>query len=166
MQPWDLSLAVDPRCRCPLHELGERVTGAELAALVSDFDRAAFGIATRHGVRVVKTIGDEVMLCALDANAVCRAAIALVEFCRTHAVFGAARGGVAAGDVLEQDGDCYGPVVNRAARFVGAAPDGTVMVDDLVVEGLTAEFAAVVRTPIEHRGLGHVPWNELVLGPD
>lgn len=104
-------------------ELGERVTGAELAALVADFDRAAFGIATRHGVRVVKTIGDEVMLCAVDASAVCRAAIALVEFCRIHEVFSAARAGVAAGDVLEQDGDCYGPVVNRAARFVGAAPD-------------------------------------------
>ena len=143
-------------------ELGERVTGAELAVPVSDFDRAAFGIATRHGARVVKTIGDEVMLCAVGANAVCRVATALVEFCRTHEVFSAARAGVAAGDVLEQDGDCYGPVVNRAARFVGAAPDGTVMVDDAVVAGLTAEFTASVRSPVEHRGLGLVGWNELV----
>ena len=32
---------------------------------------------------------------------------------------------IAAGEVLEQDGDCYGPVVNRAARFVQSAPDGS-----------------------------------------
>lgn len=88
----------------------------------------------------------------------CRAALALVEFCEEHTTFTAARGGVAAGDVLEQDGDCYGPVVNRAARFVAAAPDGSVMVDGAVATALAPGLAATARPPVEHRGLGAVAW--------
>ena len=140
------------------------MTGAELAALISEFDGAVFAAATEHGARVVKTIGDEVMLCALDANAIGRAALALVAFCEAHSVFSSARAGIAAGDVLEQDGDCYGPVVNRAARFAPAAPDGSVMVDDAVASALGPGFVARVCDPVDHRGLGRVGWNELVRG--
>lgn len=139
-------------------ELGSRLAAADLARSINEFNAAAFNAATHHGARVVKTIGDEVMLCALDPDAVCRAALALVEFCEEHTTFTAARGGVAAGDVLGQDGDCYGPVVNRAARFVESAPDGSVMVDGAVAAALSPGLAAIVRSPVEHRGLGTVAW--------
>lgn len=142
-------------------ELGEQLSAAELARVISEFNAAAFDAATRHGARVVKTIGDEVMLCAVDPSAVVRAAMTLVEFCEQHSTFSAARGGVAAGDVLEQDGDCYGPVVNRAARFVEAAPDGAVMADAGVCATLGSDLTATTRPPVEHRGLGSVVWSEI-----
>jgi class 3 adenylate cyclase len=129
--------------------------------LIADFETAAFEAATRHGARVVKTIGDEVMLCADEPAAVCRAALELVAYCHHHDTLSAARGGVAAGDLLEQDGDCYGPVVNRAARFVQAADDGVVMVDAAVAARIGAELAVIDAEPVTHRGLGAVPWFRL-----
>lgn len=139
-------------------ELSARLSATELARSINDFNREAFDAATRHGARLVKTIGDEVMLCALDPNAVCRAALALVAFSQVHPMFTNARGGVAYGDVLEQDGDCYGPIVNRAARFVEAAPDGSVMVDAAVAGALGPELRTSTEPAVEHRGLGIVEW--------
>ncbi|MGZ4676191.1 MAG: adenylate/guanylate cyclase domain-containing protein [Acidimicrobiia bacterium] len=148
-------------------ELGARLTAAELARSISDFDAAAYDAATRHGARVVKTIGDAVMLCALDAAAVCAAATDLVAYCARHETFSDARGGVAAGDVLEQDGDCYGPVVNRAARFAAAAPDGLVMVDAAVGDAVRRAFSCEPLPPVEHRGIGLVDWFAVrPVGPD
>ena len=139
-------------------ELGAALFGAELARAISDFNAVANTVTVRHGARVVKTIGDEVMICALDGSAVCRAALDLVAYCSTHDTFASARGAVATGPVLEQEGDCYGPVVNRAARFAGAAPDGTVMVDAETVEALADDLRAGPLPAVEHRGLGVVGW--------
>jgi adenylate cyclase len=143
--------------------LGERVDAQQLALLVADFERAAYGAAAAHGARVVKTIGDEVMLCADDAEPVVRSALTLVAWCGAHPTFSGARGGIARGPLLDQSGDCYGPVVNRAARFVQAALDGTVMADDAVALELLDHPDLVVdrRVPSEHRGLGIVPWSEV-----
>ena len=140
-------------------ELSSRLSAEELARSINDFNREAFDAATRYGARLVKTIGDEVMLCALDPNAVCRAALDLVAFSHEHATFTTARGGIAHGDVLDQDGDCYGPVVNRAARFVESAPDGSVMVDDAVASAVGPELTTATLPAIDHRGLGAVEWS-------
>ena len=139
-------------------ELGQRVTAAELAGLMADFDATAADLATRHGARVVKMIGDEVMLCADDADVVCRTALELVAYCQGHRTFTAARAGIAAGDVLDQNGDCYGPVVNRAARMVHAAEDGTVMVDEAVRGALPDDLPVVPRPAVTLRGIGEVRW--------
>ncbi len=138
-------------------ELGARLSAADLARSINDFNRAAFDASTRHGARLVKTIGDEVMLSALDPNAVCRAALALVTFSHEHPTFTNARGGIAHGDVLDQDGDCYGPVVNRAARFAASAPDGSVMID-AAARLLAPDLTATAWPAIEHRGIGVVEW--------
>lgn len=139
-------------------ELGAALFGAELARAITDFNSVANQVTVRHGARVVKTIGDEVMFCALEASAVCRAALDLVAYCSRHETFSSARGAVASGLVLEQEGDCYGPVVNRAARFASAAPDGTVMVDGETVETLAGDLRAEPLPAVEHRGLGVVGW--------
>lgn len=142
-------------------ELGAALFGPDLARAVTDFETVANRVTVRHGARIVKTIGDEVMFCALDASAVCRSALDLVEYCAGHDTFSSARGAVATGDVLEQEGDCYGPVVNRAARFAGAAPDGAVMVDAETVESLAGALRAEPLPAVEHRGLGVVGWYSL-----
>jgi adenylate cyclase len=142
-------------------ELGAALFGPELARAITEFNTVANRVTVRHGARVVKTIGDEVMICALDAAAVCRAALDLVAYCAEHETFASARGAVATGDVLEQEGDCYGPVVNRAARFAAAAPDGRVMIDSDTVEHLGPDLPADPRPAVEHRGLGVVGWYAL-----
>jgi adenylate cyclase len=142
-------------------EIGSSLSATDLARAINDFNRASFDLATRRGARIVKTIGDEVMFVALDASAVARAAIDLVEYFSRHEVFTAARAGVATGDVLEQDGDCYGPVVNRAARFVAAAPDGSVTADATTVGAIGTALTAVELDAVEHRGIGTVPWFRL-----
>jgi len=142
-------------------ELGERISAAELANLIVEFDEMAFEAATRAGARVVKTIGDEVMLAADEPGPVTETALALVERCRQHATFASARGAVALGPVLEQDGDCYGPVVNRAARLVAAAADGSVVADRNVLDHLSTLVPAWRTTalaPVELRGIGEVEW--------
>jgi adenylate cyclase len=101
------------------------------------------------------------MFVALDAAAVAHAALELVDELGHHDVFDAARAGVATGDVLELEGDCYGPVVNRAARFVAAAPDGSVTGDAATVEALADRIVAEPLPAVEHRGLGEVPWYRL-----
>jgi adenylate cyclase len=145
--------------------LGARSTADELAAAMTAFETACNRAAVRHGVRVVKTIGDEVMLASPEPGAVCAAAVALVADLVGHEVFENARGGVAFGNVLEQDGDYFGPVVNTAARLVEAAPDGAVMataeVGDLLVEPLRGEE----REARIHRGLGVLRWGEVVSSP-
>ena len=133
-------------------EVGSLLSATDLARAINDFNHASFDLATRRGARIVKTIGDEVMLVAVDATAVTHAALDLVEYFSRHEVFTAARAGIATGDVLEQDGDCYGPVVNRAARFVQAAPDGTVTADAETVAAIGARFEAVELPAVEHRG--------------
>jgi adenylate cyclase len=147
-------------------EIGSLLPAAELARAINDFNRASFDLATRRGARIVKTIGDEVMFVALDASAVAHCAMDLVGYFSRHEVFTAARGGIATGDVLEQDGDCYGPVVNRAARFVAAAPDGTVTADAATVEAIGTTLVAEDLDPVEHRGLGTVPWYRLSAAAD
>ena len=139
-------------------EIGSRLSATDLARAINDFNRASFDLATRRGARIVKTIGDEVMFVAMDAAAVAHSALDLVEYFSHHEVFTAARAGVATGDVLEQDGDCYGPVVNRAARFVQAAPDGAVTADDATVRAVGPSVPALPLPAVEHRGLGAVPW--------
>lgn len=138
--------------------LAETLDAAQLAELVASFERVAVDAAVARHVRVVKTIGDEVMLCGDRALDVCGAALELVGWCTEHPTFAAARGGVCRGPLLDQGGDCYGPVVNRAARFAEAAPDGSVLVDAAVAEEVRPELVVDERPPVEHRGLGVVSW--------
>ena len=139
-------------------EIGSLLSATELARAINDFNRASFDLATRRGARIVKMIGDEVMFAAMDAAAVAHSALDLVDYFSRHEVFTAARAGVATGDVLEQDGDCYGPVVNRAARFVQAAPDGAVTADAATVAAVGPAVPSTALPAVEHRGLGAVPW--------
>ncbi len=140
-------------------EVGERVSAEELSGLMHEFTSESAAVATATGARLVKTIGDEAMIVADNPAAACRAAIELVSRYRDHSVVSSARAGVAAGDLLDQDGDCYGPVVNRAARFVEAAADGTVVCDRAVVEALApGEFIVDPLAAREFRGIGAHDW--------
>jgi adenylate cyclase len=82
--------------------------------------------------RVIKTLGDEVMVIGSDAAALTRWAVGLQS--------GTAPGepppriGVHYGEVLYRDGDYFGREVNQAARVVARAGGGEVLVTRPVVE--------------------------------
>ncbi|HEX4720190.1 MAG TPA: adenylate cyclase regulatory domain-containing protein, partial [Thermoleophilaceae bacterium] len=94
----------------------------------------AVGDTLPEGARVVKTIGDEVMVVGQDAAAIVDWA---VGFSRLYAEERPApRIGVNAGHVLYRDGDYYGREVNLASRVVARARGGEVLVTGQVVDDI------------------------------
>ncbi len=105
-----------------------RLTPSELGDYIDAFETTAFEVAHRHGGRVVKSIGDEVMFTAPEPRMTAMIALDLVEaFASQHGA--APRGAISAGNVMFRLGDFYGPVVNLAARLVDAAEPGQVLTD-------------------------------------
>lgn len=112
--------------------LSQQLSDDALAELVTRFEGIAHEAITEAGGRVVKTIGDEVMFVAGDAAATVALGVELSERIGGDDALSQVRVGIAYGDVLLRDGDYYGAVVNLAARLVGVASPGAVVVSDAV----------------------------------
>lgn len=112
--------------------LSQQVDAPELARLVDRFERIVFDEIAAAGGRVVKTIGDEVMFALDDESPAADLAIRLAATFEADERMPDVRVGLAAGPVLQRDGDLFGPVVNRASRLVGLAIPGSVLVDETV----------------------------------
>jgi adenylate cyclase len=82
--------------------------------------------------RVIKTLGDEVMVIGSDPVALTKWAVELKD--RTPVDVPAPRIGLHCGDALYRDGDYYGRDVNQAARVVARAAGGEVLVTRRVVD--------------------------------
>jgi adenylate cyclase len=120
-------------------ELGEQLSLTELGSLLTRFEHLASDTVTNGGGRVIKLIGDEVLFTAPDAAAAARIAIALAGLVAADDGLPAARAGLAHGLVMLRDGDVFGPVVNLAARIVGAAGPGEVLAPADLVAAAGAE---------------------------
>ncbi len=81
--------------------------------------------------RVVKTIGDEVMVVGTDASALADWAVGILELATERPL---PRIGVHVGSALYRDGDYYGRAVNLAARVGARATGGEVLVTREVKE--------------------------------
>lgn len=96
--------------------------------------------------RVIKTIGDEVMVVGPDAGALLEWA---VRFQEEEAVRPRPRIGIHYGDTLYRDGDYYGREVNQASRVAARAAGGEVLVTQPVVDqagaGMAFERIGAVR---------------------
>jgi adenylate cyclase len=108
------------------------------------------------GVRVVKTIGDAVMLAGPRPGPVVASMLALQERVLAED-FPRIRAGVATGDAVPRAGDWFGPPVNRAARVCSAARPESVLADDTTREragddGL--DWSSIGR--IHLKGMGRV----------
>jgi adenylate cyclase len=84
--------------------------------------------------RVIKTIGDEVMIVGQDVQALTDWA---VGFQQLWAERPEPRIGIHYGATLYRDGDYFGREVNLASRVVARARGGEVLVTDAVVEAVT-----------------------------
>lgn len=124
------------------------VHGDEVAVHVVDrFVDAVQAAADGHG-RLVKTLGDGVLLTFDDPGAAIRAADATSH--RLHDLGGMPEltGGVTTGPVIERPGDVFGATVNLAARLADLAPSGELRVDEP-----TARRAAADGWQVEPLGL-------------
>jgi adenylate cyclase len=86
--------------------------------------------------RVIKTLGDEVMVVGSDPSALASWAVQLQA--RTEPEEPPPRIGIHYGDAIYRDGDYYGRDVNQAARVVARAAGGEVLVTRPVVDVATA----------------------------
>jgi adenylate cyclase len=83
------------------------------------------------GARIVKTIGDEVMIVGQDARALCEWAVGFQALFQERP---APRIGLHRGCAIYRDGDYFGRDVNLTARVVARARGGEVLVSDAVRE--------------------------------
>src|SRR4029079_11330347 len=92
--------------------------------------------------RVIKTIGDEVMVVGADTAALVDWAVGFQELATERPL---PRIGIHAGSVLYRDGDYYGRAVNRPARVAARATGGEVLVTPEVTEvaGRHLSFQAI-----------------------
>jgi adenylate cyclase len=136
-------------------DLAARVPFGDLAVALSDFESAANDAVHREGGRVVKMIGDEVMFCAPDITAACAIGCRLVDAVASHSILPPLRVGLAAGTVLVRYGDCFGPVVNLAARLVAQAEPGTVIAPASMATDIAASgnYIAAHIGEVDLRGL-------------
>jgi adenylate cyclase len=116
--------------------LGEEIAPEELGLVAGRLEEMATAVA-QPPVRLVKTIGDAVMLISTDARALAAAALELIAAAEAEGdQFPWLRAGLATGATLPQAGDYYGRAVNLASRVTGVARPGSVVVDQPTREAI------------------------------
>lgn len=130
-----------------------------------------------HGGRVVKTLGDGVLAVFPDGPS---AVDAVVELQRNHQkrivnwpprLRMRLQVGVACGEIVEVDGDCYGDAVNVASRLSDLSGADQIWVTDTVIDqlptGTNVRFrglgAVNIRGKQEARVLFRIEWQEEVM---
>lgn len=108
---------------------------ADLASRFYVITRASL----RDEVRLVKTIGDAVMIAGPQVRSVVAVALRLLEVADEELNFPALRAGLAEGPVVEREGDLFGATVNLAARVAAHARAGQVLCTSGVARALSAE---------------------------
>lgn len=133
----------------------------ELTELIEGFGASTSDVIASGGGRIIKTVGDEVLFVADDAETAAAIALDLQERVRGESALPDLRIGLAAGSVLVRYGDVYGEVVNIAARLTSHAKPDTVLVDREVAEALDGNprFAVRALRTLSVRGYRHLhPW--------
>jgi class 3 adenylate cyclase len=104
--------------------------------------------------RLVKTLGDAVLLTSPDALSGITLVQRLFEACEADARFPDVRAGLHYGAVIQRVGDVFGSTVNIAARIAARAGGGEILLTRPVAD---AAVAAEIRT----RRLGLIPLRNL-----
>lgn len=110
--------------------LAQRVDARELSSILSALEALSMATALETDGRVVKFLGDGVLLAFHHPSEAIRAARALVA---DHPALPARRAGMSTGPVLARQGDYFGATVNLAARLAAAAKPGEIFTDNVAV---------------------------------
>jgi adenylate cyclase len=146
--------------------MGEQLGAQRLRDVAARLGELA-GEVTGDGVRVIKTIGDAVMLAGPRPLAVVEALLALQERVAAEPDFPRIRSGVATGDAVPRAGDWFGPPVNRASRVCAAARPDSLLVDEPTYEriaGADLELTPIGRVRL--KGVGRMPLHRARPGDD
>jgi adenylate cyclase len=130
-------------------KLGERVDAEQLGHVAGRLEEMAFSLA-EPPVRLVKVIGDAVMLASAETPPLMDAMLRLVSAADEEGEqFPQLRAGVSFGPTLSQGGDVYGREVNLASRITGIARPGSVLASEGAQEsagdGFSYSFAGQRR---------------------
>jgi len=128
-------------------EHGDEAAAAAAATLFDIADRA---VRTGSG-RVVKQLGDGVLLRLPDSETAIRAVAAIVAAAPSQGL-PEVHAGIAAGPVFVRDGDVFGRTVNLASRIADRAGPGEILVEEGVVVALprgTARFEPIGRVELK-----------------
>src|SRR4051812_49278719 len=120
-------------------ELGESLPVEELGGVAGRLSRLA-GEVTEPPVRIVKLIGDAVMLVAPEPRPMLECTLELVEHAAALEAFPELRAGVACGQAVHRWGDWFGTPVNLASRLTTRARPSTVLVTPEVKEAAGDAF--------------------------
>jgi adenylate cyclase len=104
--------------------------GDAVAVQVVDQLLAATKAAVAGRGRIVKTLGDGVLLDFTRPDDAVAAAAAINESLHSLDGMPELSGGIATGPVIDRDGDIFGATVNLAARLADLAPPGELRVTD------------------------------------
>jgi class 3 adenylate cyclase len=130
-------------------QLYEQLGDAKALATMSRCLDMARDSATSYGGRLVKTIGDEVMIVFPTADMAAIAAVDIQEkmlaLAHTEQLRLAFRIGFHFGGAIERDGDVFGDSVNTAARLVGLAKAGQIITSDATAKTLPAYLRSQLR---------------------
>jgi adenylate cyclase len=127
------------------------LAAAELAAT---FAELVHGDAQKRAGRVVKWLGDGVMVYFPDPGDAVEATMTMVERI-PEAGLPSVHAGIASGPIVVQDGDYFGTTVNLAARVAARAGGGQTLVTDEVAR-------AVARPGVRFREIGRVELKGIV----
>jgi adenylate cyclase len=136
----------------------EALGNAAAAEAIARLTQWIGGVCEAHGGRAVKMLGDGVLAVFPQAPA---AVAAMVALQRTHArqlpdwpnhIRMRLQVGVAAGEVIEVDGDCYGDAVNVASRLADLAGPDHIWATRTVIAQLGS-----LDEDVRVRGLGSIP---------
>lgn len=105
--------------------------GDEKAAeLASGFCSRMREVAPRFGGRVIKTIGDAVLIRVADAKSAVELCLTILEEEDERVEFPGVRIGMHSGPAIEQGGEWFGNTVNVAARVLAVAGAGDVVLTE------------------------------------
>jgi adenylate cyclase len=120
-------------------KLGESVDPGSLGAVATRLEELTRD-AIKRPVRLVKTIGDEVMLESADTVALLDAALDLLDAADGEDdEFPQIAVGIARGPAISRGGDLFGHSVNLASRVTATARPGSVLVTEEVKDAAGEE---------------------------
>ncbi len=121
--------------------LGEEVAPDELGRLALRLEALAADVA-EPPVRLVKTIGDAVMLASTDAEPLLAATLGLLQSADAEGEeFPQLRAGAAFGAALPRAGDWFGRPVNLASRITAVARPGSLLADPQLHDAAETTFS-------------------------
>jgi adenylate cyclase len=103
-------------------------------------------------VRLVKTVGDAILLMSRDADALLRAVIDIHDVARRDPTLPRIHSGVAHGPAHLGGADVYGVPVNVASRLTDIAAGGTILATEAVVAAATEPFQWTMHGTHELKG--------------